>query len=115
MKSPPGADKGSRGRAPCRLFPPASTKVIRLTRLNGNGLTLNSDLIKFVEKSPDTVITLTNGEKVIVREAEDEVIRRVLEFRRSLVAHPASVPDAPANGDASVNPVNRYREDPRRG
>jgi flagellar protein FlbD len=59
--------------------------MIRLTRLNNHPLTVNSDLIKFVEQSPDTVITLINGEKVIVRESADEVVRRIVEFRRSVL------------------------------
>jgi flagellar protein FlbD len=59
--------------------------VIRLTRLNGNPITVNSDLIKFVENAPDTVITLINGEKVIVRESSDDVIHRIVDFRRSVL------------------------------
>jgi flagellar protein FlbD len=59
--------------------------MIRLTRLNSHPLAVNSDLIKFVEQSPDTVITLVNGEKVIVRESADEVISRIADFRRSLL------------------------------
>jgi uncharacterized protein YlzI (FlbEa/FlbD family) len=60
--------------------------VIQLTRLNGNPIALNSDLIKFVENAPDTVITLINGEKVIVRENSDEVIQRIVAFRRAVIA-----------------------------
>jgi len=65
--------------------------MIQLTRLNGSRLAINSDLIKFVEAAPDTVLTLVTGEKVIVRESTDEVIDRVREFRRSVLcgAHPA--------------------------
>ena len=60
--------------------------VIQLTRLNSNPIALNSDLIKFVENAPDTVITLINGEKIIVRETSDEVIHRIVEFRRQVLA-----------------------------
>jgi uncharacterized protein YlzI (FlbEa/FlbD family) len=60
--------------------------VIQLTRLNGNPIALNSDLIKFVENAPDTVITLINGEKIIVRENSDDVIHRIVEFRRAVMA-----------------------------
>ena len=60
----PSADKGSAGIH----VPVKGTLVIQLTRLNGNPIALNSDLIKFVENAPDTVITLINGEKIIVRE-----------------------------------------------
>lgn len=59
--------------------------MIQLTRLNGNSLVVNSDLIKFVEQAPDTVLTLVSGEKVIVRENAGEVLNRILEFRRSIL------------------------------
>lgn len=59
--------------------------MIHLTRLNNHPLTLNSDLIKFVEQAPDTVITLINGEKIVVRESAPEVVNRVLQFRRSVL------------------------------
>ena len=60
--------------------------MIQLTRLNGNPIALNSDLIKFVENALDTVITLINGEKVIVRENSNDVIQRIVDFRRSVMA-----------------------------
>jgi flagellar protein FlbD len=56
--------------------------MINLTRLNNQGLTVNSDLIKFVEQSPDTVITLITGEKIVVRESAQVVLERLIEFRR---------------------------------
>jgi flagellar protein FlbD len=59
--------------------------MIQLTRLNNARLALNSDLIKYVEEAPDTVITLLNGEKLVVRETTEEVIERVLQFRRAIV------------------------------
>ncbi|MBZ5706007.1 MAG: flagellar FlbD family protein [Acidobacteriia bacterium] len=59
--------------------------MIQLTRLNNHPLTVNSDLIKFVEQAPDTVITLINGEKIIVRENANEVLQRIVEFRRSVL------------------------------
>jgi flagellar protein FlbD len=60
--------------------------MIQLTRLNNARLALNSDLIKYVEEAPDTVITLLNGEKLVVRETTSQVIERVLEFRRAIVS-----------------------------
>ena len=54
--------------------------MIRLTRLNSQQITVNSDLIKFIESNPDTVITLVSGEKILVHETADEVIARVIEF-----------------------------------
>lgn len=59
--------------------------VIQLTRLNNQPLVVNADLIKLVEQAPDTVITLVTGEKLVVRESTEEVIRRVIGFRRELL------------------------------
>jgi flagellar protein FlbD len=59
--------------------------MIQLTRLNNQPMALNSDLIKFVEQAPDTVITLTTGEKLVVRESADEIIQRVVKFRREVL------------------------------
>jgi flagellar protein FlbD len=60
--------------------------MIELTRLNGNPILLNSDLIKTAEASPDTMLTLINGEKLIVREERSEVLDRVLAYRAALLA-----------------------------
>ena len=60
--------------------------MIQLTRLNNQPLVVNADLIKLVEQAPDTVITLVTGEKLVVREKTDEVVRRVIAFRRELLA-----------------------------
>jgi len=82
MIRPPSADKDGAG-TPSETERPV---VIQLTRLNGNPIALNSDLIKFVENAPDTVITLINGEKIIVRENSEDVIHRIVDFRRSVMA-----------------------------
>lgn len=60
--------------------------MVELTRLNGNRMLLNSDLIKTAEASPDTMFTLINGEKLIVRETLSEVLERVLHYRSRLLA-----------------------------
>jgi flagellar protein FlbD len=59
--------------------------MIQLTRLNNHPLVVNSDLIKFVEQAPDTVITLLSGEKIVVRENAQDVLERVVQFRRSVL------------------------------
>ena len=59
--------------------------MIQLTRLNNKALFVNSDLIKFVEQSPDTVVTLVSGEKIVVLEKADEVLKRIVAFRRSVL------------------------------
>jgi len=70
--------------------------MIKLTRLNNQPLVVNSDLIKCVENSPDTVLTLVTGEKIIVRETTEQVLERVIAFRRAILANPApssSIPE----------------------
>jgi len=63
--------------------------MIELTRLNKKPIVVNSDLIEFIENAPDTVITLVTGEKVVVTEAVEEIIDRIIDFRRRLL--PASL------------------------
>jgi flagellar protein FlbD len=59
--------------------------MVRLTRINHLPIILNSDLIEHIESTPDTVITLTSGQKVVVLEDTEEIIGRILEFRRAVV------------------------------
>jgi flagellar protein FlbD len=65
--------------------------MIRLTRINHVPLVLNSDLIEHVEVTPDTVIAMTSGQKFMVLESADEVIQRVVDFRRALANRPETV------------------------
>ena len=58
--------------------------MIKVTRLGGRPFYLNSDLIESLEAVPDTTIQLTTGKKVLVSEPPDEVIRRIVEFRRDI-------------------------------
>jgi flagellar protein FlbD len=58
--------------------------MIHLTRINRIPLVLNSDVIEHIEMTPDTVISLTNGQKFVVLETSDEVIRKVIDFRREI-------------------------------
>ena len=55
--------------------------MITLTRLDGSKLTINAELIEFVEPTPDTVISMVSGRRLIVRELVPEVVRRVIAFR----------------------------------
>jgi flagellar protein FlbD len=59
--------------------------MIQLSRLNGIPIVLNSDLIKTAESSPDTMITLISGEKLIVRESCEDITERVIEYRARLL------------------------------
>ena len=67
--------------------------MIRLTRLNRMPMVLNSDLIEHIDVTPDTVITLTTGQILRVRETAEEVIRRIVCFRRDIFG-PDGVPEA---------------------
>ena len=58
--------------------------MIYLTRLNSASLVLNSDLIEHIDITPDTVITLTTGQILRVRETAEEVVHRIVEFRRRI-------------------------------
>ena len=57
--------------------------MIKLTRLAGEAFLLNAELIRYVESRPDTFITLTTGERLVVQESMDEVMRRAIEYQRS--------------------------------
>lgn len=80
--------------------------MIRVTRLNRTPLILNSDLIEHIETTPDTVIALTSGQKYMVLETTDEIVERVVSFRRSLLrhqpAHSTSVPCARQPGSLAT-------------
>ncbi len=56
--------------------------MITITRLNKRVLVLNADLIKMIESTPDTIITLINGDSVIVRESVDEIVERAIDYQR---------------------------------
>jgi flagellar protein FlbD len=80
--------------------------MIPLTRLNHLPLVLNSDLIEHIEVTPDTVITLTTGQILRVRESAEEVVERIVDFRRRIadpdvppVTAPAEEPTLPESQD----------------
>jgi flagellar protein FlbD len=56
--------------------------MIEVTRLNGKKFRINIDLIETLEETPDTVITLTGGNKYVVSEPIKVLIRRIIDFRR---------------------------------
>jgi len=65
--------------------------MIKVTRLNDSPLVINADLIEFVEATPETIICLTTGKKVMVRETIDEIIDRVAAFKHKAgirIEHP---------------------------
>ena len=56
--------------------------MIALTRLNGKSFVINAEKIRYVESTPDTVVCCDNGEKMMVRETLQEVMRRAIEYAR---------------------------------
>ena len=68
--------------------------MIRLTRLNGDAFILNADLIRYVERCPDTLITQTNGETLMVLESLEDVVRRTVAYQqsKSLIPRPEHMP-----------------------
>jgi len=58
--------------------------MIEVTKLNGNKLTINADLIERVEELPDTVITLTTGNKIIVKESRQEIRNLVILYKKEI-------------------------------
>jgi flagellar protein FlbD len=58
--------------------------MIKVTRLNGKEFVVNAELIQFLEETPDTIVTLVNHEKLVVKERMDEIIRRTIEYHRGV-------------------------------
>jgi flagellar protein FlbD len=56
--------------------------MILLTKINDAQITVNSDLIQYIEETPDTVITMSNSEKVVVQEPMEAIIKKVVQYRR---------------------------------
>jgi flagellar protein FlbD len=79
-----------------------STELIHVTRLNCEGFIVNSDLIETIEVTPDTVLTLTTGKKLMVRESVDEIVGRVLDYRGRVgirIAYPGMKACGPDQSD----------------
>ena len=75
--------------------------MIRLTKLNQDEIVLNAELIRYVERCPDTLITLLNGDTLMVRETLDEVVRRAVAYHQAkhLIPKPEYLPYKEEAGD----------------
>ena len=58
--------------------------MIKVTKLNDTEFIVNANLIETVEATPDTVLSLQSGKKLLVKEPVDEVVRRVIAYRRQI-------------------------------
>jgi len=79
--------------------------MVRLTRLNHAPLILNSDLIEHIDTTPDTVIILTTGQIVRVRETAEEVVDRIVEFRRRIHGPGAELPQLRESASGPPRPL----------
>jgi flagellar protein FlbD len=61
--------------------------MITLTRLNGQPFVVNAEKIRYLEQTPDTLVCCDNGEKMMVKEPLQEVIRRAIEYARLVRTH----------------------------
>lgn len=61
--------------------------MIELTKFNDCKFTVNADIIEFVEETPDTVISLTTGKKIIVKESRNEVVERVIAYKKAIYSN----------------------------
>lgn len=64
--------------------------MIKLTRLNGDEIVVNAELIQFVERRPDTYVTLTTHDRFIVKETLEEVVMRSISYSRATRSLPAA-------------------------
>ncbi|NQS98109.1 MAG: flagellar FlbD family protein [candidate division Zixibacteria bacterium] len=62
--------------------------MISLTKINGQAIMVNSDLIESLTQSPDTIIHFTNGKHLMVQETPEEIKEKVIEFRREIINWP---------------------------
>ncbi len=77
--------------------------MIELTRLNGSPLAVSCELIKYIESSPDTTLTLVTGEKIVVRESCADVIARAIAYRARLLRETSAAPPQAAVAQAAEN------------
>jgi flagellar protein FlbD len=63
-------------------------RMIFVTRLDGREVVVNADLVVTIEKTPDTVLTLTTGDRIMVRESVEEVVQRAVAYRHRLMQGP---------------------------
>ena len=59
--------------------------MIAVTRLDGGPMVINIDLIETIEPTPDTLISMSNGDKLYVRESTEEIVDRVIRFKRAVL------------------------------
>jgi flagellar protein FlbD len=81
--------------------------VIYVTRLDGSQLVVNADLIETVEHTADTVITLLDGKKLVVKTLVDDVVESIIGYRQLIARGPLRMVDSPnlASAAAAIHPT----------
>jgi flagellar protein FlbD len=59
--------------------------MVKVTKINGAPLVINAELVETIEFTPDTIVTLTTGKKVILKDSVDDLIQRIVEYRRTVL------------------------------
>jgi flagellar protein FlbD len=78
------------------------------TRISGQEIVINADLVEVVETTPDTVITLIDGKKYVVEESAQEIIDRVVQYRAAIIGVPQPAPIAARKGTVHrLGPASR--------
>ena len=81
--------------------------MINLTRLNGAEIVVNANVVESLEATPDTVLSLTSGQKLAVRETISEVVEKVIRYQRQVHTSPPVTLREPAHSPGEAGPAPR--------
>lgn len=82
--------------------------MIKLTRLDKQPFILNADLIRYVEERPDTYVTLTSGERIVVCESMEQVVDLAVEYQQRKSMLPAFIAQAEAPAGSSTPSLSTH-------
>ena len=66
--------------------------MIEVTKINGQPMVLNCDLIESIEAAPDTIVRLTSGKTIVIKESVKELVERVIDFKRRVLSLSVTAP-----------------------
>jgi flagellar protein FlbD len=78
-------------------MPYQGVDMIRATKINGEAIVINCLLIEMIEATPDTVVTLSTGRKIMLRDGIDDVVQKATEYHRAVGLQSARPSDAPVD------------------
>jgi flagellar protein FlbD len=65
--------------------------MVCVTRLDGSAMILNADLIVTIERTPDTIVSVTTGDRILLRETPEEIVDRIIRYKRELTRAPTTI------------------------